>query len=90
VNPVFDFALPGEMSVPDPVVEEAYAKCYREKDDQIHTIAFGTIDNPDVQKEFISSNRARANRECRELHPQAMISVSEPARFNLIDLRPRF
>ena len=90
VDLVFDIALPGERREPDPAVEDAYARCYRERDDEIHATAFGTIDNPDVQKEFISSNRARAARECRELHPEVLIIVREPARFNLVDLTPRF
>ena len=90
VDPVFDVALPGEARVPDPVVEEAYARCYQARDDEIHATAFGTIDNPDVQKEFISANRARAARECRELHPEVLVIVQQPARFDLVDLKPRF
>ena len=90
VDFVFDVALPAETSIPDPAIEEAYLGCYRERDDDIHAIAFGSIDNPDVQKEFISSNRERAARECRELHPEVKVIVHEPARFNLVDLEPRF
>jgi hypothetical protein len=90
VDPVFDVALPGETLIPDPVVEEAYAQCYRERDEEIHATAFGTIDNPDVQKEFISSHRARAASECRERHPEVLVTVREPARFDLVDVRPRF
>lgn len=90
VEPVFDVALPGESGIPDPAVEEAYARCYQKRDDEIHATAFGTIDNPDVQKEFIASNRQRAARECRDRYPGVMITVREPARFNFFDLEPRF
>ena len=87
---VFDVALPEETGIPDPAVEAAYERCYLERDNEIHATAFGTIDNPDVQKEFISSNRARAARECRELHPEVMATVRKPARFNIFDVNPRF
>ena len=90
VDFVFDIGLPQSTRVPDPAVEEDYARCYRERDEKIHATAFGTIDNPDVQKEFISSNRERAARECRELHPEVMVTVPKPARFNLFDISPRF
>ena len=64
-----------DAQVPNPAVEAAFDACYAEKDDEIHTTAFGTIDNPDVQKEFITSNRARAVSECRALHPERLITV---------------
>ena len=87
---LFDVAMPSEVEMPDPVAESDFAECYREKDEQLHTTAFATIDNPDVQREFISANQARAREECRVLHPSALITVEEPMRFNLIDLAPRF
>lgn len=87
---VFDIAGAGRQELPDPAAEAAYEECYRQKDEEIHTTAFGTIDNPDVQREFIASNRARAAAECRRLHPERMITVEEPARFNLVDIEPRF
>lgn len=87
---LFDITWPGQSEFVDPNVESAYQNCYAEKDDEIHTTAFGTIDNPDVQKEFITSNRARAAAECRTLYPESTIIVAEPGRFNLIDLTPRF
>lgn len=86
----FDFSGPNESRIADPEVEAAYAACYAARDDEIHTTAFGTIDNPDVQKEFITSSRARAAAECRALHPESIITVEKPARFNLVDLTPRF
>jgi len=85
-----DISSASEAEVPDPVVEAEYARCYQERDEAMHRVAFGTIDNPDVQKEFISANRERIARECRELVPEQLITVLQPARFNLVDFRPRF
>jgi len=78
---------PTTRGVVDPAVEARYAACYQEKDDGIHDTAFGTIDNPDVQKEFIISSRARAAAECRALFPESITTVEEPGGFSL---RPRF
>lgn len=79
-----------ETALADPVVEADYMRCYREKDLEMHRAVFDTIDNPDVQKEMISTNRERIATECRELFPEKMITVREPARFNIVDLKPRF
>ena len=81
-------STPAEIA--DPAVEAQYQACYQAKDDEIHATAFGTIDNPDVQKEFITTNRARAAAECRALHPEALIAVDQSPRFRLISLAPRF
>lgn len=86
----FQFSLPGERRQPDPAQEARYAACYAERDREIHAHAFGTIDNPDVQKLYISNNREIANAECRERFPEQWRVVNEPFRFNLIDLRYRF
>jgi hypothetical protein len=85
-----DFDAAGERRVPDPEIEAAYRACYQSLDDEIHGIAFGTIDNPDVQKEYISSNQAIAARECRARFPQKMLIERTPFSFNLVDLEPRF
>jgi hypothetical protein len=90
VNFVLDFGGSVVRQIPDPAVESEYKRCYEEKDNRIHETAFGTIDNPDVQKEFISSNQARAAAECRALYPEVMIPTEESADFNLVDLKPRF
>jgi hypothetical protein len=90
VNFVLDLGGSQELEVPDPEVEAAYDACYREKDDEIHKTAFGTIDNPDVQREFITSSRARAAAECRQEHPERTITVEMSSSFNLVDLEPRF
>ena len=61
----FEFGMVPEKytEIPDPAVEKRYKGCYQAKDDNIHATAFGMIDNPDVQKEFItSSNGQRCQR----------------------------
>jgi hypothetical protein len=85
-----DIASSYESEAPDPAIEAQYTGCYREKDQEMHRDVFSRVDNPDVQKELISSNRERIARECRELFPEHLITVQEPARFNLVDLKPRF
>lgn len=84
------FSLPAEVERPDPVQEARYAACYAEKDRQIHELAFGTIDNPDVQKLYISNNRDKARADCRDQFPERLITVEEPFRFTLFDLRFRY
>jgi hypothetical protein len=86
----FDVAPAQDIEIPDPAVEAEYSSCYQEKDREMHGVAFGTIDNPDVQKEFISTNREHIARECRLEVPEQLITVVEPSRFNLVDIKPRF
>lgn len=90
VDFVLDLGGSVEKQVPDPAIEAAYQSCYQARDDEIHATAFGTIDNPDVQKEYITSQRTIAARECREDHPLSMVIVETPGRFNIVDLSPRF
>ena len=83
-------ALPGESRQLDVEQEARYAACYADRDREIHNVAFGTIDNPDVQKLYISNNRDKAMSECRRQFPEQWTTVEEPFRFNLVDLRFRY
>ena len=85
-----EFSMPGESSQLDAAQEARYAACYAERDNEIHDVAFGTIDNPDVQKLFILNNRKRAATECRQRFPEQSTVIEEPFRFNLVDLNFRF
>jgi len=85
-----DFSLPGEFEQTDAAQEALYMQCYELHDEQIHDTAFATIDNPDVQKEFINTSRARAASECRDEYPQQSVTVRQPFHFNFIDLRARY
>jgi hypothetical protein len=87
---VLDCGQSNGHEVPDPAVEELYENCYAIKDDAMHRQAFGTIDNPDVQREFISANRAVIAAECRGEFLQQLISVESDTSLNLIDVHPRF
>ena len=90
VEIVFDQFVSNGSEITDPAVERAFQECYAKKDDEIHTVAFGTIDNPDVQKEFITSNRVRARAECRERYPVVMIRWEASTTTNFVDLTPRY
>ncbi len=70
----FDGSQLTEVQVPDPAIEARYEACYAEKDHEIHSRAFATIDNPDVQREYITANRAIAREECRAEFPRTLIS----------------
>lgn len=90
VRPDVQFSLPHEARHIDVDQEARYAACYAERDKEIHLIAFSTIDNPDVQKLYITNNRDQAAKECRLQFPARWTTVDEPFRFNLVDLRFRF
>ena len=86
----FEFSLPGEARQLDAGQEARYTACRNERDKKIHEVAFDTIDNPDVQKLYISNNRDIAARECREQFAEKWTVVDRPFHFNVVDLRFRF
>ena len=90
VRPDFVFSLPGENEHIDPAREALFAQCYELRDEQLHDTAFGTIDNPDVQKEFINTSRERAASDCRNEFPQEWVTIRQPFRLKLIDMHPRY
>lgn len=85
----FEFALPGEREVADPEQEERFRHCVAERDRQIHERTFGTIDNPDVQREVLITEKEKAIAACRELYPETMVTKTQSFRFNLIDVERR-
>ena len=85
-----EFSLPRETRQADPGQEARYAACYAARDREIHDLAFGTIDNPDVQKLYITNNRALAAEDCRQRFPEKSVTVKEPLRFKLTEVRFRF
>ncbi|MDH4108459.1 MAG: hypothetical protein OEW35_09090 [Gammaproteobacteria bacterium] len=85
-----EFAWPGDASAPDPEQEQRYLACVAERDRAIHAETFERIDNPDVQREVLATRKDRAKRECRDRFPTRTITVSEPFRFNLLDVRFRY
>ncbi|MCI0517161.1 MAG: hypothetical protein L0Y45_04930 [Woeseiaceae bacterium] len=49
--------------------EELFRECVAARDHEIHRKTFATIDNPDVQREILATEKERAVRECREKYP---------------------
>jgi len=90
VQPNFVFSLPGETEEIDSEQEALYSRCYEIRDEQLHAATFATIDNPDVQKEFINTKRAQAASDCRDEYPQQWITVRQPISLQLLDLQPRY
>lgn len=84
------FALPAEVRTPDPAQEARFTVCLELRDATIHERAFSTIDNPDVQREFISAERDKARAACREAFPEQLQIAQTPLRFKLLELRFRY
>jgi hypothetical protein len=43
-----------------------YEECVAARDREIHEKTFATIDNPDVQREILATQKEIAKRECRD------------------------
>ena len=50
--------------------EKRFQTCVAERDREIHRRVFSTIDNPDVQREYLSTQKEIAIGECRLQYPQ--------------------
>jgi hypothetical protein len=85
-----EFSLPQEIDVLDPEQETRFGACVTEKDQEIHAMTFRDIDNPDVQREILTTQKQLAISDCRQSLPEIRVTVSEPLRFNIIDLRFRY
>jgi hypothetical protein len=86
----FRFSMPQDVQVVDAAREAQYQACVDERDAQIHEIAFGTIDNPDVQREFLSTHKDQAKAECRLEYPARMTIVAQPFQLRLLAFEYRF
>lgn len=85
-----DFSGVETIQVRDPDIEAAFRRCYDEQDEEMHRAVFATIDNPDVQKEMIITNRENIALDCRQRFPEKILTVEREVATNLIDLAPRF
>lgn len=85
-----EFSMPRNVEMLDFEQESLFKNCVDEKDRLIHAETFGTIDNPDVQREILVTEKERAARECREIYPERRVTTSEPFHFNVIDLTFRY
>ena len=86
----WEFSLPHDVTRPDPALEAEFSACFEKRDAEIHERAFSRIDNPDVQREFISMQRDAAEQACRERFPRREVTTRVPFRFNLFDTRFRW
>ena len=88
VNP--RMSLPGETEAIDPEQEARYEACVEEQDRIVHGETFAAIDNPDVQREVLTTRKSEAKRECRERYPERTTVVEVPFEFNIVDLEFRY
>lgn len=84
------FTMPRAVERADAEQEARYRACVDQRDARIHAETFATIDNPDVQREVLSTRKGQAAMACRQEYPQRLVTVEEPFRFNLIDLTFRY
>ncbi len=84
------FSLPRDVETLDLEQETRFQSCVDERDRFIHAETFGTIDNPDVQREILATEKDKAVRECRGFYPEYRVTSSEPFHFNIIDLKFRY
>ncbi len=82
--------MPRDIETLDIKQESLFEDCVNEKDRLIHAETFGAIDNPDVQREILVTEKERAGRECRKIFPERRVTTSEPFHFNVIDLTFRY
>jgi len=58
-----------ETGALDSEQEKRFQACVAERDREIHRRVFSTIDNPDVQREYLSTQKEIAIGECRLKYP---------------------
>lgn len=86
----FQFSMPREVAIVDDAQENQYQACVDERDAEIHRIAFSTIDNPDVQREYLSTHKDKAKEACRLEYPEQLTTAMQPFRFKLLAFEYRF
>lgn len=85
----FEFGLPGEHEIVDAEQEQRFRTCVAERDRAIHEDAFGSIDNPDVQREVLITEKEKAIAACRQMYPEKSVTETQSFRFNLLDVEWR-
>jgi hypothetical protein len=58
------------VDVVDAPQEKLFSDCVAARDRQIHQEVFATVDNPDVQRELLATQKERAVKECRQQYPR--------------------
>ena len=88
INP--QFSMPRETEQADAEQEAQFHECVERKDRAVHAETFGNVDNPDVQREMLMTRKERVVSECRDEFPEIRMSIMEPFRFNVIDIKFRY
>lgn len=70
--------------------EARFDTCVDENDRLVHAETFGNVDNPDVQREMLMTGKEQIVRDCRQKYPDIQVTVREPFRFNLVDVKFRY
>jgi len=78
-----------EIQQLDAAQEARFDACVEQKDDLVHAEVFGDVDNPDVQREMLMTRKEQLVRTCRDEFPESRVTVEEPFRFNLLDIKFR-
>ena len=88
INP--QFSMPQTLEIADIEQESLFDNCVDEKDRIIHAQTFGNIDNPDVQREILITEKEQAVLECRHSFPEKRVAARQAFRFNIVDLEFRY
>ena len=88
INP--ELAMSRESQQLDEAQESRFNACVEEKDNLVHAEVFGDGDNPDVQREMLMTRKENLVRTCRDESPEPWLTVREPFRFNLLDVKFRY
>jgi hypothetical protein len=90
INLDLQFSLPREVVELDAQQEMRYVHCVQVRDTEIHRVTFANIDNPDVQREYLSTEKDKAKATCRAEFPGIQTTSKEPFRFNVVDFKFRY
>jgi hypothetical protein len=85
-----ELAMSREIQQLDSAQEARFSACVDEKDGVVHGEIFGNVDNPDVQREMLMTRKEQLVRACRDKFPETRVTVREPFRFNLLDVKFRY
>lgn len=93
---LFDIELNPELTMSresqqlDAEQEARFDTCVDENDRLVHAETFRNVDNPDVQRELLMTRKEQIVRDCRQKYPEIQVTVREPFRFNLLDVKFRY
>ena len=86
----FELSMPREDEILDAAQEARFDACLDQRDRIIHTETFSNIDNPDVQREILLTEKERAAAACRVKFPERRVAIEMPFQFNVLDFEFRY